>query len=32
MLTFRDQQFDGRESYYYARVIQASPVWVKGGK
>jgi hypothetical protein len=39
VFTFRDQQFDGRESYYYVRVIQtdknmawASPVWVKGGK
>ena len=33
---FRDQQFDGQESYYYVRVIQAdkqmawsSPIWVK---
>jgi hypothetical protein len=34
--TFRDKQFDGKESYYYVRVIQAdknmawaSPIWVK---
>jgi hypothetical protein len=34
--TFRDQQFDGQESYYYVRVIQtdkmmawASPIWVR---
>jgi len=35
--TFRDEQFDGSESYYYVRVIQsdkqmawASPIWVTG--
>ncbi len=34
--TYRDEQFDGTESYYYVRVIQAnrhmawaSPIWVK---
>ncbi len=35
--TFRDEEFDGEECYYYLRVIQtnkhmawASPIWVRG--
>lgn len=35
--TFRDEEFDGKECYYYLRVIQinkhmawASPIWVRG--